>query len=89
MIIETHSDYQAQDCIRILKKMGETDVSPFGAFRRGEKVKLVLSVPAKSGAYAFTMILTNADTDTQNRKKAFHHRKLGKQRGCLHLSGAH
>lgn len=71
MIIKTHSDYQAQDRFRILKKMGETDVSPFGAFRRGEKVKLVLSVPAKSGAYAFTMILTDADTDTQIEKRLF------------------
>lgn len=35
-------------------------------------MKLVLSVPGQNqGAYAFTMILTNADTDTQIEKRLF------------------
>ena len=37
MIIETHSDYQAQDRFRILKKMGETDVSPSARSEGGKR----------------------------------------------------
>ncbi|MCI8589559.1 MAG: glycoside hydrolase family 13 protein [Clostridiales bacterium] len=63
MQFKNHPDYQAEHQIKIKKYKGETDVSPFGAFRETESVILSLSVPARCGAFAFTLLYTSADCE--------------------------
>lgn len=66
MLISSLPEYQASRTIKLYKLVGGNDVSPFGAFARGEKVDLTVRFPATAGAYDFNLEIT-ADADGSYR----------------------
>ena len=58
-------EYKAENTIKITKTIKGNDVSLFGAFKTDDEVICTVRVNPRSGAYDFTLIITDDDTGAQ------------------------